>query len=408
MASLLTPKLLYVGKAQYMVPACTVAAQRGYASQPKYLKTMDTVHMKRGRGGRSSFSGVICTVFGATGFLGRYVANRLGKTGTQMIFPYRCDAYEISHLKTTGDLGQVVFTPFQARDEESIARAVQHSHVVINLIGCDWDTRNYSIEEGNIETAERIARISAQAGIERFIHMSALNCDQPSEGLYQRGGSRFLKAKLESEAAVRKHFPDAVIFRPSDIFGSEDRFLRYYGNPLRYDNKILTLPKGGRDVFKQPIFVSDVAQGIVNAVYRDSAQAGGTFQCVGPHRYEHIELVKWILRVVRRQDLKLRSENTDIYDTKFFPLLRVKALLNRYSPWGPIASISEDKLEREAVTDVVRADLPTLEDLDVTPQQLERNIDWILRCDRAHNYMEEEVGDFVEPRPAPYSVPGAA
>lgn len=408
MASLLAPKLLCAGKAHHMVPACTVVAQRSYASQPKYLKTLDTVHMKRGRGGRSSFSGVICTVFGATGFLGRYVANRLGKTGTQMIFPYRCDAYEISHLKTTGDLGQVVFTPFHVRDEESIARAVQHSHVVINLIGRDWDTRNFSIEEANIETAERIAQVSAQQGVERFIHMSALNCDQPSEGVYQKGGSRFLKAKLASEEAVRSHFPGAVIFRPADIYGMEDRFLRYYANTWRYDNKILTLPKGGKDVFKQPIFVSDVAQGIVNAVYRDVAQEGKTFQCVGPHRYEVIQLVKWMLRVLRRRDLKLRTEQTAVWDTKHFPLLRVKAFLNRYSPWGPLALISDDKLEREAVTDVVSPSLPTLEDLDVTPELLERQIDWLLRMDRAHNYMEEEVGDFEEPRAAPYTVPGAA
>jgi len=391
-----------------MLPACVVAAQRGYASQPKYLKTINPVHMKRGRGGRSSFSGVICTVFGATGFLGRYVANRLGKSGTQMIFPYRCDAYDISHLKCTGDLGQVVFTPFDARDEESIARSVRHSHVVINLIGRDWDTRNFTIEEANIDIAERIARISAECGVERLIHVSALNCDQPGDGLYQKGGSRFLRAKAASEEAVRAHFPEAIIFRPADVFGMEDRFLRYYSNIFRYGYKTLTLPKGGKGIYKQPIFVSDVAQGIVNAVYRDVGQEGKTYQCVGPHRYEQVELVKWIMRVLRRRDLKEASEHHTLHDMKFNPLYRLKAFANRFSPWGPLALINDDKIEREAMTDVVSAALPMMEDLDVAPQQLERQIDWLLRMDRAHNYMEEEVGDFPEPRPAPFTVPGAA
>lgn len=65
--------------------------------------------MKRGTGGRSSFSGTVATVFGATGFIGRYVVNQLGKVGSQVIVPYRGDEHDYRHLRLMGDLGQVVF-----------------------------------------------------------------------------------------------------------------------------------------------------------------------------------------------------------------------------------------------------------------------------------------------------------
>lgn len=69
---------------------------------------MSTVE-KRGSGGRSSFSGLVVTVFGATGFVGRYVVNRLGKMGSQIVVPYRGDEHDHRHLRLMGDLGQVVF-----------------------------------------------------------------------------------------------------------------------------------------------------------------------------------------------------------------------------------------------------------------------------------------------------------
>lgn len=91
-------------------------------------------------GGRSSVSGHTVTVFGATGFLGRYLVSKLAKDGTQVIVPYR-DEDSKRHLKVAGDLGQVVPLEWDARNPDQIHEAVRHSDTVYNLVGRDWETR---------------------------------------------------------------------------------------------------------------------------------------------------------------------------------------------------------------------------------------------------------------------------
>lgn len=94
-----------------------------------------------------------------------------------MIIPYRGDSYFVKDLKLTGDLGQVLFQPYHLNDEESIRKAVKYSNVVINLVGRDWETKNFKFNDVHIEGARRIARISREMGVERLIHLSALNVD---------------------------------------------------------------------------------------------------------------------------------------------------------------------------------------------------------------------------------------
>ena len=103
--------------------------------------------MRRGTGGRSSFNGIVATVFGASGFLGKIVCNKLGKVGTQVIVPYRGEYYDVHPLKMVGDLGQVMYTHYNLKDEDSLRKAMHHSNLVINLIGRDWETRNFSFDD---------------------------------------------------------------------------------------------------------------------------------------------------------------------------------------------------------------------------------------------------------------------
>lgn len=411
MAALRTTGLALFGRLHSghgaLLPCASIGtSNRQYADDVKFLKSIDAAHMKRGRGGRSSFSGVVCTVFGATGFIGRSIVNRLGKTGTQMVLPYRCQWYDVRHLKVVGDLGQVLFCPFHLCDEESIAKAVKHSSVVINLIGKDWPTLNFSLQQAHIEGAARVARVCKKMGVERLIHFSMLNCDREHKGSVLPGGSKLLAVKGSGEEAVLSEFPEAIIIRPSDVYGQGDRFLRYFSSWVRRDLRYLALPNGGYGIYKQPVFVGDVTQGVVNAVLKDFGTEGTIYQAVGPRRYELRELVEWFLRVLRRDpDI---VDGTTVIDLKYDPLLLIKAKMNESFPAFPSFPyhyLTTDKLERETVTDIVSPVLPTLEDLGVELTKIEDRIDWELRPFRAHEDFEEELGDFAPPAPPKFINP---
>lgn len=93
----------------------------------------------------------------------------------QLIIPYRGDAYDCLRLKLCGDLGQILFHPFHLRDDESIRKCIKYSNVVINLIGRDWETKNFTFHEVHVEGARRLARLCKEANVKHFIHVSALN-----------------------------------------------------------------------------------------------------------------------------------------------------------------------------------------------------------------------------------------
>lgn len=344
--------------------------------------------MKRGTGGRSSFSGIVATVFGANGFLGRYVCNKLGKIGSQVIIPYRCDAYEVERLRLVGDLGQVLFFPFNLRDEASIRKTVQYSNVVINLIGREWETKNFTFDAVHNEGARRLARISKECGVKTFIHMSHLNAKAEPQKIWK--GSRYLESKYASELAVREEFPEAIIFKSADMFGSEDTFLHYFNYRTRWSVLPLGIPlwKKGEHTIKQPVYVADVAEGIVKAITAPD-MAGKTVECVGGQRYYLADIVDYIIRILRREEQLRRTDRTLI--------LRIKAMLLDYIPsrvW-----YNRDKLEREGVTDWTNPENPTLEDLGVNLTSFEVMAHYVLFRYRRAAYYSEKLGEFADPEP---------
>ncbi|XP_028134729.1 NADH dehydrogenase [ubiquinone] 1 alpha subcomplex subunit 9, mitochondrial [Diabrotica virgifera virgifera] len=329
--------------------------------------------LKRGTGGRSSFNGIVATVFGATGFLGRYVCNRLGKIGSQIIIPYRGDNYEPFRLKLVGDLGQVYFHPYHLRDEESIAKCIKYSNVVVNLVGRDWETRNFKFDDVHVDGARRLARLAKQAGVERFIHLSSINADEnPQRAGILKGGSNFLRSKARGEEAVLEEFPEATIFRPSDVYGQEDRFVRYYAHPWRRSANYFPLWHKGERTVKQPVYVSDVTSGIINAI-KDPDTAGKIYQAVGPKRYLLSDLVDYFHRIMRKDD----EWGYKRYDMRWDPLFQLRvSLTEKFSINWPIGHLHWEKIEREHLTDDVKSDIPTLEDLGVNLTAVENQMPW--------------------------------
>jgi NADH dehydrogenase (ubiquinone) 1 alpha subcomplex subunit 9 len=295
-----------------------------------------------------------------------------------------------------GDLGQILFHPYHLQDEDAIRKAMKYSNVVINLVGRDWETKNFPFEEVHVKGARRLARIAREMGVEKFIHVSALNASPEPTPLIYKGGSKFLQSKYYGEEAVREEFPEAVIIRPSDMFGQEDRFLNYYGHVWRRAIRILSLWHNGDKTIKAPVFVGDVAQAIVNAI-KDPDANGKVFQAVGPRRYVLRELVDWFYRVMRKD---AESWGYIRWDMRFDPTFKLKvAFTEAIQISFPIGNLHHERVEREYVTDVIEKDVPTLEDLGVQLTSLEEVAPFILQPYYANKYYDAQVGEF--PKPAP-------
>lgn len=273
---------------------------------------------------------------------------------------------------------------------------MKYSNVVINLVGKDWETKNFPFKEVHVEGARRLARIARESGVEKFIHVSALNANPDPEPLVYANGSQFLRSKYHGELAVREEFPEAIIFRPSDIYGQEDRFLLYYAHVWRRNFRMMPLWHKGERTIKQPVFCSDLAQGIVNAI-RDPDAAGKVFQAVGPRRYQLSELVDWFHRVMRKDENWWGYTRIDL---RFDPTFKLKvALTEAICPGNPVADMHHERVEREYVTDVVEKGVPTLEDLGVQLTLMEDQVPWELRPFRAGQYYDAAVGEFEKPAP---------
>ncbi|XP_053317971.1 NADH dehydrogenase [ubiquinone] 1 alpha subcomplex subunit 9, mitochondrial [Spea bombifrons] len=347
-------------------------------SVPVVLQQRNVHHavIPHGKAGRSSVSGIVATVFGATGFLGRYVVNRLGRIGSQVIIPHRCDQYDIMYLRPMGDLGQLIFMEWNARDKDSIRRAIENSNVVINLVGREWETKNFGFDDVFVNIPKEIASLSRQAGVEKLIHMSHLNADMKSP-------SKYLRTKAVGEQAVRDEFPEAIILKPPEIYGREDRFFNHYAN-MRWFGGV-PLISFGRKTVKQPVYVVDVAKAIMSAI-KDPDSQGKTYALVGPNRYLLHDLVEYIFAVAHRPFVPYPMPR---------PLYRLVGRFFEVSPFEPW--LTRDKIDRFHTTDKKYPDLPGLEDLGIVPTAVEQKAIEVLRRHRRYRWLE---ADLEEAKPA--------
>ncbi|XP_041059374.1 NADH dehydrogenase [ubiquinone] 1 alpha subcomplex subunit 9, mitochondrial isoform X1 [Carcharodon carcharias] len=357
----------------------------GLASAVSILIQKRKVHhslIPRGKGGRSSFSGIVATVFGASGFVGRYVVNRLGRIGSQVVIPYRCDAYDVNHLKPMGDLGQLTFLDWNPRDKASTRRAVEHSSVVINLVGREWETGNFKFEDVHVKIPQDIAHASREAGVEKLIHVSHLNA-------HMKSISKLLRTKAVGEKVVREEFPDSIIIKPSEIFGREDKLLNYFAN-LRWFGRATPLISLGMKTVKQPVYVADVAKAIIAAI-KDPDSNGKSYVIVGPHRYLLHDFVKYVYAVMHRPFVPYPLPR---------PIYHLMARIFEISPFDQWTS--RDKIDRLHITDMKYPDLPGLEDLGITPTPVEHKAIEVLRRHRRYRWLDTDLEDAKPATPVTY------
>jgi NADH dehydrogenase len=234
----------------------------------------------------------VVTVFGGSGFIGRHLIGRLTRQGWTVRVAVRSPS-RASFLKPLGEVGQV--TPIRApiQDRIAVESAVAGADAVINLVGILYERGPQSFAAVHAHGAQAVASAAAAAGVERLVQVSALGADH-------RGESDYGRSKGAGEAAVRTAFPEAVILRPSVVFGPEDGFFNLFAGLARL-SPVLPLIGGGATRF-QPVYVGDVADALVTSV-TDPACIGRTFELGGPHVYTFKEIMELVLRQIHRRRL---------------------------------------------------------------------------------------------------------
>jgi len=242
-----------------------------------------TPYIPRHTSGRGDVSGIVATVFGCTGYLGRFVVNELARIGSQVVVPFRGNEYAYSHLKVMGDPGQIIPFRWDIRDKESIRTACRKSNVIINLTGRKYDTRNFTMREVHVEAAATIAEVAKELEIERLVHVSALGVSTNSE-------SNWAKTKAEGELVVKKIFPNVTVVRPGVLWGTDDEFLYSRAQMLRIWPVALIV---NSDVKLQPVWAQDVAVGLVNSL-KTVKSLGKTYELAGADICTERQLFEWL------------------------------------------------------------------------------------------------------------------
>jgi len=290
----------------------------------------------------------LVTIYGGSGFVGRYIARRLAKSGWRVRVAVR-NPNEAMFVKPYGAVGQVEPLFCNIRDDNSVRSVMQGSDAVVNCVGVLDSIGKNTFEAVQAEGAERVARIAAEEGVTNMVHISAIGADVDSRSEYAR-------TKAAGEAGVLKHMPNAMILRPSIIFGPEDEFFNRFSGMSRFGP---VLPVVGAGTKFQPVYVDDVAAAAVKGV---EGGATGLFELGGPDVHTFKELMQQMLRIVRRRRL--------IVNIPFW-VARAMAFgfsVGRFLSLGLVRGpLTADQVKNLAVDNVVSDDAQGFDVLGITP-----------------------------------------
>jgi NADH dehydrogenase len=300
----------------------------------------------------------LVTVFGGTGFVGRQVVRALAKQGLRV----RVAARNVGRgyrLRMLGDVGQIEVVQANIRIPSSVERALAGAEACINLVGVLYESGRQGFQSLHAMGSKTIAEAAKAQGVSRFVQVSAIGADA-------RSSAKYARTKAEGEASVRAVYPDAVVIRPSVIFGAEDNFLNQFAM-MASISPALPLVGGGETKF-QPVWVGDVAAAIAKAVTAPEA-SGKTYELGGPTVYSFRELMDFILRETGRNRLLVPIP---------FPLASIigvegdiQANLRGMLGLIPAPLLTTDQVELLRTDNVAAAGAPGLADLGVTASAME-------------------------------------
>lgn len=231
----------------------------------------------------------LVTIFGGSGFVGRYIARRMAKEGWRVRVACR-RPNEALFVRSYGAVGQVEPVFCNIRDDASVKAALTGAHAAVNCVGTFDSSGANSFDAVQAQAPGRIARLASALGLEGLVQISALGADAESDSAYSR-------SKGEGEAATLAAFPDAMILRPSVIFGNEDGFFNRFAAMARLGP---ILPLVGGSTRFQPVYVEDVAEAAVVGLRQGKR---GIYELGGPDVGTLREIIAHMLTVIQRRRL---------------------------------------------------------------------------------------------------------
>jgi len=311
-------------------------------------------------------TGKIATVFGGNGFVGKYVARRLARDGWRVRVACR-RPNEALFVRTYGSVGQVEPIFANIRDDASTRAAIAGADVVINCVSVLCENGRQTFRALNADGAARIARIASEENAARLVHISALGADKDSASVSAR-------SKAEGEERVLAAFPNAVILRPSVIFGAEDTFFNRFAAMVRFAPVLPLVGAGSRF---QPVYVDDVAAAAVAGATQDAA--GGIYELGGPDTATFRQLMQEMLGIIRRRRL--------IVNVPFWAARIVAGALDMGAAvtLGLVDNkvLTRDQVKQLANDNVVSDGAQTLADLGIAATPMDTVLESYLYCHRA-------------------------
>jgi NADH dehydrogenase len=295
----------------------------------------------------------LVTIYGGSGFVGRYIARRLAKEGWRVRVAVR-RPNEAMHVKPYGTPGQVEPVLCNIRDDASVRAVMKGADAVVNCVGILAEAGKNRFDAVQAEGPGRVARIASEMGISRMVQISAIGADAASKSDYAR-------TKALGEQAVLQYMPDAVILRPSIVFGAEDQFFNRFARMAQLGP---ILPVVGADTLFQPVYVDDVARAAVLGVIGKAAP--GIYELGGPDVSTFRALMGQMLDVIQRRRMIVNIP---------FPVARVMGfgfdMLNKVTLGLVPAQITRDQVRNLARDNVVAQGAKGFADLGIEPVSLE-------------------------------------
>ncbi len=232
----------------------------------------------------------LVTIFGGSGFVGRYIARRMAKQGWRVRVAVR-RPNEALFVRPYGAVGQVEPIFSNISNDASVRAAIMGADAVVNCVGILNETRRQKFEGIQSEGAGRIARIAAEQGVQSLVHISAIGANIDAKSAYSR-------TKAEGERLVKAAFRSAVILRPSIVFGSEDQFFNRFATLAKFSPVV---PLVGADTKFQPVYVDDIAAAAEQGVL--GLAKAGVYELGGPEVASFADLIAKLMGVIRRKRL---------------------------------------------------------------------------------------------------------